>query len=222
MGYTFGELPSRRKHPHQKRWGDASRPSHRDMATCGKRRGSSCGGAVVGEIARKPASLGEWGAASLASVGDVSGDFPWDLVASGGVAVHIFGRHRFDVILDESVVCASACVVCAARTVEFARHPWGVSRGVRCCDPFSVLVRKAAFLLLHRSDAVEKGKREESTRGRGGSRTARARTLAFFVSNCVSPIAKSREDSPQHLADLPIHRYSRCIHQVAPQTRLSA
>jgi cytochrome P450 len=41
-----------------------------------------------------------------------------------------------------------------------------------------------------RSDAVEKGNREESTRCRGGSRTARARTLAFFVSNCVSPIGR--------------------------------
>ncbi len=35
---------------------------------------------------------------------------------------------------------------------------------------------------VERSDAVEKGKREESTRCRGGSRTARARTWAFFVS----------------------------------------
>ncbi len=44
--------------------------------------------------------------------------------------------------------------------------------------------------ITHRSDAVEKGKREESTRCRGGSRTAPARTLAFFVSNCVSPITQ--------------------------------
>ncbi len=39
-----------------------------------------------------------------------------------------------------------------------------------------------------RSGAVEKGKREESTRCRGGLRTARARILAFFVSNCVTPM----------------------------------
>ncbi len=60
----------------------------------------------------------------------------------------------------------------------------------------------------NRSDAVEKGNREESTRCRGGSRTARARTSAFFVSNCVNP-NKDKKDTSKKKGKKEIHSKQR-------------